>query len=167
MIYWGVLPLALVVAAAAAAGDHVRVLASDCRPASIAELDTSGAAAWVGWQGFVDSCPLRSGKGAVVLSLVAPSLRRMGLAAPREHPFAAGPLPPTLVVDRSGNVLARLGVSFPYDDPGETRIAFSDWRRGFPWRIDVRRINAAVFGTYSLDPLIWDPRTRGYEERPE
>ena len=72
------------------------------------------------------------------------------------------PFPAPLILDLQGRTLGELPDAFPSGFPGEARVAFSDWRDGFPHRIKMREINAAALGTYDLPPLAWSESQRRY-----
>ena len=157
-----VLPVLLLLAVPAAADDRVVASVAGCVPAPQALIDQH-ARDWQGWAGTIDLCAIRSPGGAHALDLLAArydryeSERWTGVLVP------LGRYPDLLVLDRGGAVLVRLPVSFPSDYPGRTVLVFSDWRSGFPWRIDARRINAAALGTFDLKPRIWNPSLKRYE----
>ena len=161
----GVLLLAaLTVAASAWAADQPIVLTErDCMGAP-QDLVDRFARGWEGWAGFIDVYGLVSPHGRHVLDVLAPRIDLYSHNGPSGPTFPPGPTPAVIFLDSEANVVARIKVPFPYDDPGETRMTFSDWRDDYPWRIDIRIIGWAVAGTVDFPGWVWKPGGHRYEK---
>lgn len=116
---------------------------------------------WPPWIPYVQVCPVNAPSGRVVLSILTV---RIDLAVAAQVPSSRPiPFPRAVVLDERGLPIGELASAVPDEKPFGTEVIFSDWRNDFPHRVDVRRINQAVSGTYNEKPLVWNAGSRRYE----
>jgi hypothetical protein len=134
-----------------------RSLGSDAR----AKLDSD----WEPWVEFVQLCPILSPQGRNILSVMTVRFDLFEAKYGWDGEFLGKTLPKTRLVDERGLTIGTCYSTVPGGFPGEDKMTFSDWRGGFPYRVNVLHIDAAALGTYRDPPLIWNPHKRRYEQR--
>ena len=175
--------LTLGVGASADTPRRVRVHLDDCRSAPASDISTLEAS-WLPWRPFIQLCPVLAPNGQRVFSVLTVRIDLFQAdygvfadspAASSEAPAAEAPagtaqsrpaptpIPNSIILDSRGGVIGELPGVFPGGFPGETRLFFTDWRSGFPRRVEMQEINAAALGTFDRPPLVWSEATQRYE----
>ena len=147
--------LATLFCTAAGGAERVAVDRADCRPAppSVGHY-TRG---WIGWEDYIDLCPIHphtassTGSPVIILTIRIDRYQRDHGVTP-ELPGRHAPR--ALVLDQGFNEIGELRGPFPGGYPGDTRLVFTDWRGGFPWRIEMREIDAAALDVWSRDEVV-------------
>ncbi len=67
------------------------------------------------------------------------------------------------MLDEQGLPIGAMASAGPDAYPFAAEVVFSDWRNDFSHLIGVRRINAAVRGTFNEKPLVWNAGSGRYE----
>ena len=152
--------IALAAASPAVPDDRIVLHFAECQDAGQGMRELL-AGLWPPWAPYVQVCPVHSPGGQTVISILTV---RVDLVDEDEvgdsWPI---PFPHALILDARNVPVGELAAAVPGGPPGTTIVSFSDWRNNFPYRIDVREVNAAVFGTYNRKPLVWNPNRRKYE----
>jgi hypothetical protein len=148
----------------AATTRRVQVHATDCHPVATTVIDAQDAA-WQIFRQYAHICTVRAPDGRPVLSVLTVRIDFFeainGVFADSPTPF-----PRPQVLDLHDKTLGVLPGPFPTGGyPGSAKLVFTDWRGGFPWRIELRQINAAAMGSYDEPPLMWNDATHHYDSK--
>ena len=160
MAWLPVLAIVLAAAAPARTALPVRLNFDDCREAPV-RLKALLKSGWPPWDPYIQMCPLSAPNGAKVLSIL--TVRVDHVAAAQVAESRPIPFPGAIVLDASDAPVGQLASAVPDGPPGTSVVSFTDWRNGFPHRIQVRRINAAVRGTFNEKPLVWNAMRKQFE----
>ena len=65
-------------------------------------------------------------------------------------------MPKPLLFTPAGKVVGSLPYNFPDDPPFSLEVTFTEWKSGFPQRIELFLRDPTVSGDHALTPLAWD-----------
>jgi hypothetical protein len=149
----------------AAVTDRIALNEKLCRPAPIALLQPLN----IGWQKFgryVHLCPVYNQDIMIVMYVLTPRIDIGG----KDFPFVnelikEGISVPdqALILDAQGRILGKLPGNFPFDPPDMFEVTFTDWHRGFPFRIEFYYHASDMHGPEHPDPLYWNARIRMFQ----
>jgi hypothetical protein len=166
MIYFHIAIFLLVGSITVQAKGTARIELTDCSAApSSAWAQLEGN--WRAWDGYVLLCPVHSPDGRVSVYVVTISINlweddHVGAAA---APIPLGAVPKALIIGPDLETLGTMPTALGRGYPDRTMFEFSDWRQGFPLRIDAHHFHSPPTGDYDERPLIWNPSSRRYEVR--
>ena len=152
--------VAIAPASAALAEGGVELRIEDCRTAPAHTQQLLGRIQ-PNWTAFLQLCPVRAPGGAIALSILSVRVDLIG-GEGEGDPFPI-PVPHALVLDAHNRPIGQLPCAIPAEHPFNTVVTFSDWRKDFPYRIDVQHLVGAVKGAYNERPLFWNVRLQRYE----
>jgi hypothetical protein len=121
---------------------------------------------WSQFSRYVRACPVKESTEKTAIVLV--SIDAAGYykdQAGTDAPQVRFPRP--ILFSPTGKVLGRLPYNFPDDPPTELRVTFSDWRGGFPMRVDMFIKDPAAGGDRNLRPLVWNRQREEYQQPPK
>ena len=141
----------------------------DCIDPSAAMLATLDAK-WPGWrqrEPAVQACPIFSPDGEFVLDVLIPRRElSAGARGARLKPGwarPAGPEPALYILDPQYRGLGEAPVGPPAKgSAGTVTVLFTNWRNGFPNRVEVHAIIGGVSQIYG-SPLGWNAATHEFE----
>ncbi len=70
--------------------------------------------------------------------------------------------PNPVLRDASGRVVGALPEGFPVDPPGMMRVTFTEWRDGFPQRIELYEAGESAVPPQRVSPMNWDAKANAY-----
>ena len=153
----------LLVLLGAAAPYQVPLRAATCRAIAPPLLQRLGPE-WQPLASYVQGCPVRGTNGTVALTVVVVRIDRMMDV----HYFNTHTLeiPFPVLLDGSGRVVGGLPEGFPYDPPGKLRVTFTQWRGGWPARIEQYEAGVSALAPHALSPQVWVPGEGRYRQEP-
>lgn len=144
---------------AAPAGAWVKLDAAMCKPIDAAVALPEG---WSKYRSASRQCPLtRRPNEHAQVSLISVFVDDYYFQLPKDAPWES--FPPAMLVDASGQCLARLSHLFPSEPPSQLVVRAGGWKNGFPTLLRLDVLNPAVGGDYSLPSLQWDSKTKRYQ----
>ncbi len=136
--------------------------ASRCKPVDVAATLPD---AWSKYRGSTRICPLTRHQSDVAqVSLLSVFVDDYYLGLPKDAPWESFPQP--MLVDPSGQCLARLSHLYPSEPPSQLVVRAGGWKQGVPTLLRFDVLNPAVSGNYSLPGLKWDMQTKRYRPIP-
>jgi hypothetical protein len=121
---------------------------------------------WTQFSRYVRACAVKESTEKTAVVLI--SIDVAGYY--KDQPGTDAPqvkFPRPILFSPTGKVLGTLPYNFPDDPPTELRVTFSDWRRGFPMRIEMFLKDPAAGGDRNLRPLVWNPRREEFLQTPK
>jgi hypothetical protein len=154
--------------ASAAMADRVFLDKNSCRTAP-SELLQSLYIGLQEFQPYVDLCPVPGKNGKPILYVLTPRIDIGGGDFPFMEKFnkKGHGLPRELfILNLNMNFVGKFPDCFPSDPPDELDVIFSNWKGGFPYRIDFYFHANSMSGPRYRKPLYWNPGTAKFQEDP-
>jgi hypothetical protein len=123
-------------------------------------------AEWEPFLAYTRVFSIQNSKRKGVVLLVSPN-------APRYYRAQAGKsvaqvqLPHALLFTSEGEAIGSLPSAFPEDPPAELRVTFTDWKAGFPQRIELFETDPRASGNRALPELVWDASRKTFVKSQE
>jgi len=152
---------ALALLLAGAAPYAVQLDAGRCRSLSSKQVAGLGPD-WAALARYVQRCPVHGPDGRLALSVDIVRLDR-AYAADFLRTHADRTVPKPVLRDVRGVGIGELPEGFPIDPPGQLRVQFTGWRRGFPHAIRLYEAGESALAPHPLPSLRWNPDRRRYE----
>jgi hypothetical protein len=154
--------------ACAAVPDRVALDAKLCRPAPSALLQSLPPGLRDGGR-YVHLCPVSGENRKIALYILTPRIDLMAKDLPFVNDLIKnnqGISRKSIILDANERIIGELPSSFPFDPPDMFTVTFTDWQKGFPFRIEFYILANSLHGPERPAPLYWNPRIGKFQNTP-
>jgi hypothetical protein len=152
----------------AAGTDRVALDVKSCRTAPD-ELIQSLPEGFRNGGHYIHLCPVFGPDHKIALYVLTPRLDLMSedwAFVKKSMDEGRGVSRDTLIFDVNMNIIGSSPGAFPYDPPDMLELTFTDWRKGFPFRIEFDAPANDEHGREHYDPFYWNARAGKFQDKP-